>query len=467
MSAVNQTSTFHSKCIGHADLTSVCSAYALGPHALVAIRLGLCLGSCHEAQVKHHLNLTRFQALSWAYFRTGRRGRGQLQAASARHLLTLAQEVWQVKSELLPKACPAAVAVAAGILMGGEVHVSNSVRTNFDHEEHFNRLAVYERTMVEAAHECGHDVRWPLIFAYDVLRKVGDWLVHRVEKSQKLWDPDNIEEKEITDEQHIQALEDIAAVLDSEGLEWWPCRGTLIALLRHGRRSGKLAGDRIDVVDHDVDVMVGLPSEDHWLTLKWSISEKLRARGWGECYGRYSVDASQESQELLLAREDLMLCVRHNPHMVLDIATYIMAERSVYAQRYCPPSRRLLGEPLKRQLSACWVPRNRGTLKANFGRLARRAILPLGRCRAGHLAVPCPRRPLETLKATMPGVNFSQHCLAFPDVARRRARGYASDQQWLAEELSEEDVEILRRRAKELDDAGFMSMTPYFPSCNA
>ena len=29
------------------------------------------------------------------------------------------------------------------------------------------------------------------------------------------------------------------------------------------------------------------------------------------------------------------------------------------------------------------------------------------------------------------------------------------------------DVEILRRRAKELDDAGFMSMTPYFPSCNA
>ena len=25
--------------------------------------------------------------------------------------------------------------------------------------------------MVEAAHECGHDVRWPLIFAYDVLRR--------------------------------------------------------------------------------------------------------------------------------------------------------------------------------------------------------------------------------------------------------------------------------------------------------
>ena len=42
------------------------------------------------------------------------------------------QEVWQVKSELLPKACPAAVAVAAGILMGGEVHVSNSVRFSAD-----------------------------------------------------------------------------------------------------------------------------------------------------------------------------------------------------------------------------------------------------------------------------------------------------------------------------------------------
>ena len=81
-----------------------------------------------------------------------------------------------------------------------------------------------------------------------------------------------------------QALEDVAAIMSSLGLEWWPCRGTLIALLRHGARSGALAAGRRrhrrDVVDHDVDVMVGVPSVSAWSsTLRWLVDAQLRQRG--------------------------------------------------------------------------------------------------------------------------------------------------------------------------------------------
>lgn len=88
--------------------------------------------------------------------------------------------------------------------------------------------------------------------------------------------------------------------------------------------------------------------------------------------------------------------------------------------------------------------------------------------------VPCPVNPLETLKATMKATNFtrlegraepglhglfgfnglrrvSRHCVAFPDVAERKRRGYLSDQQ-MTEQLTLEDVEMLRSLALRLAD---------------
>lgn len=46
--------------------------------------------------------------------------------------------------------------------------------------------------------------------------------------------------------------------------DWFPYSGTLIGLLRHGARSGMLSNGKVDVVDHDVDIMVGTTSEAEW-----------------------------------------------------------------------------------------------------------------------------------------------------------------------------------------------------------
>ena len=68
--------------------------------------------------------------------------------------------------------------------------------------------------------------------------------------------------------------------------DWFPYRGTLVALLRHGQRAGALAQGRRDVVDHDVDVVVGVVSEMAWLMLRWTINMKLRHLGAADAAGK-------------------------------------------------------------------------------------------------------------------------------------------------------------------------------------
>ncbi|CAL1163300.1 unnamed protein product [Cladocopium goreaui] len=134
------------------------------------------------------------------------------------------------------------------------------------------------------------------------------------------------------------------------------------------------------------------------------------------------------------------------------MGSYIIGDRQVvYAQRFCDHV-------------GCYTP-HVGTFRAGKGFIRKSSIYPLGRCKAGHLSVPCPRKPLDVLRVVMPGANFTEHCLALPDVAQRQLRGYTDDEQWIGQSLQPEDVEVLQQRAAELDAQGYMSMAPYFSSC--
>ena len=150
------------------------------------------------------------------------------------------------------------------------------------------------------------------------------------------------------------------------------------------------------------------------------------------------------------------MCTRAGPKVTLDIATYIVEGPTAHAQKYCLP-----GAPSGSGFG-CWFPQHDGTFRGSRGRLRVSAIRPLGRCKAGHLSVPCPRKPLETLRATMM-VNFTNSCVALPDIKQRRERDlYDSDRDsWLSEGLVPEDVDILRSRAADLERDGYLSMAPY------
>ncbi|OLQ04133.1 hypothetical protein AK812_SmicGene12848 [Symbiodinium microadriaticum] len=349
-------------------------------------------------------------------------------------------------SELqLPGVCPCAVVVAAAVQLGIEAYniEHGALHTNYDHVTAFHRTGVLDRTIMNASAICSvaEGRFWPIARAVDVLLTTKRSMMERLQRVGD-WVATFQEEPTITDEQHIEALADAAVVFDSEGLEWWPCRGTLIALLRHGKRSGVLSKGKLDVVDHDVDIMVCVSSHEKWAEQRLSVEKKLQERGWSHCFERYSASESHEGHQYHFARGDLWLCTRTDPKVTLDIATYIIDGPIAYAQQYCLPSSH---SALR---SRCWFPQNDGTFRGSRGRLRVSAIRPLKRCKAGHLSVPCPREPLETLRATM-NVNFTGSCVALPDIEQRLERDlYDSDKDaWLSEGLTKEDVEILRQRA--------------------
>ena len=82
-----------------------------------------------------------------------------------------------------------------------------------------------------------------------------------------------------------------------------------------------------------VDVMVGVSSHAEWSRVRLSILDRLMDRGWSHCLERYSVSASDSEMEYQLARGDLFLCVRTNPRVTLDIATYLTEGPVAYAQK--------------------------------------------------------------------------------------------------------------------------------------
>ena len=295
------------------------------------------------------------------------------------------------------------------------------------------------------------DDLWPLRVGWKRVQRYYDLLWQDVYDSEETWE---IMETpgDISDDLYHEAFNEVADVLDNlsaehpELSEWWPCRGTLIALLRHGARSGVLRNG-VDVVERDIDLMLGVASEDHWHLLGRAIEVALLQKGWDRCWTKQS--ASEASNVQFSTRKDLLYCVRMQPaYMMLDITSYISGPDYIYIHRICDET-------------GCFVPAV-GPLQHANGLLPRSAIHPIQQCLAKDRAVPCPNEPLETIKA-MSHSGLSPKCIALPDKPLQPfdEAGDAGS----GGPLQLEDVELLRQRSAELDGKGFLSMTPYFDHC--
>ena len=410
---------------------------------------------CASIARQKKLNLTGFFTLSRKVIL-----RKVVDYDSDNELGYLSQRTLDFQGVLLPDTCPCAVAVAAAwryVILASQID-SGLSQSSF--ELVFHALRHAETWLLTSLQTCRLEeaLWWPVEEAFAGFKAVIDMLAQRTKVVQE-WATEWVQEPPLSDEQHLNALADAAAVLEALGLEWWVARGTLVALLRHGKRSGQLSQGRLDVVDHDVDIMVGLPSEGDWQHIGFAIQQGLVERGWQYCMEWASPRGTNNSEFSVAdahAVADVLMCYRKNPTLSLDLSTYITEGSIVYAQKYC----------IKRGDGAgCWYP-HEGTFYQGHGKLRAAAIRPLGRCKAGSGSVPCPRKPLETLKAVFPPW-FNVTCAALPDVELRVQRDrFKSDRDgWLAEGLTQEDVDILQARAADLDAEGFMSMTPYLDAC--
>ena len=421
-----------------------CLLLTLGAHAAFST-------GCALVGKRLGLNLTGFWMLSRKQIRH------KFGDIASQKLLNIgAKKVSKLSSRLLPRACPCAVVVSSTweIQQWGAT-LDKIPFTQSDKENIWHAIRWEEKRLQEALSQCNFDAQhgWPVKGAVQIYRQTMKRLTKNLD-DEKAFYTDWGSEITVTDDSHTQALADAKTVFEELQLEWWPSRGTLIALLRHGKRSGLLSNGKVDAVDHDVDVMLALPSLQDWPSIRASIHKKLVERGWHSCIGRRSTRETYWAWAN--AHDDVLMCARRNPTITLDIFTYITDGPVVYAQKYCIPRERGSG---------CWFPHD-GTFHRGHGKLRVSAIRPLGQCKAGSLSVPCPRKPLEALKASA-ALFTNISCVALPDVADRIQ--YDSDHHarnsWLAEGLKQEDVDVLRARAAQLRREGYMSMAPYIENC--
>eukprot|EP00933_Yihiella_yeosuensis_P040635 TRINITY_DN34975_c0_g1_i1.p1 TRINITY_DN34975_c0_g1~~TRINITY_DN34975_c0_g1_i1.p1 ORF type:complete len:545 (-),score=85.94 TRINITY_DN34975_c0_g1_i1:649-2283(-) len=314
------------------------------------------------------------------------------------------------------------------------------------------------------------DLGWPLDKGWARVQRYYKLLWTDVHNSEDTWAMME-EPGAITDGQYHDAIADVVKVFGDLGLEWWPCRGTLIAFLRHGRRAGYLSRGMIDVVERDIDVMMGVEDETQWQLLGKTIEQRLKQLGWDKCWTKSSADG--QSQFYGTTRRDLLYCIRTKPvYILLDVTSYISAAHRpneenlpyVFVHRVCGAQAQNIPDGASGQ-DGCVVPPNVGPLRHGRGTLSKDAIHPMGICRADTLSVPCPRQPLETILAMIHS-GLSAGCIALPTAVGREADDPMTHR-LASEGLTADDVRILRNRSARLNAMGFMSMTPYFeaPGC--
>lgn len=177
-------------------------------------------------------------------------------------------------------------------------------------------------------------------------------------------------------EQH-SAFSECVAVLESNQVQYFPSRGTLIGLVRYGDLQGKLSGFKVDVVDRDMDWMVHVDSADSWFHLAQQISASLLDKGWHSC------QLTVASEVLCLGEIHSMKCIRIEPYVAsVDFDAY-----HLLPGRLCLGFRdEQLSSPYRRCAETAETAVDRGAETGAAGAARRcfgaQEVFPLQKCRA-------------------------------------------------------------------------------------
>jgi len=450
--------------------------HRLIPESVAFASIAHLKGNCGAAIVRAgpdgtSVSLESFRNHAWGFYESGAPIQGHLSVLDA---------ILARKTEVV-KVCPQAV-MQALVMRIDALLVNVYIGSTDGRGDHFASLREAATRQAELdllrqwlasivgirEHEISElNLDWPIVWGEKRCKRYYDILWDDVRGSKDAWAAME-RPGDITDEQYHAALDSVASVLDAFGVEWWPCRGTLIAFLRHGRRSGRLSRGLVDVVERDIDLMLGVPSASEWYRTAKNIERKLILNGWDKCWTKESVDS--DSPLFPIVRRDLLYCVRTSPaFMLVDVTSYVFGEPGpdVFVHRICSTGDGALVDGGNAAGGAtpmiCEVPQDVGPLRHGGGRLRKDAIYPLARCRAADIEVPCPSQPLETIRA-MVHTGLDASCIALPSTHGRDLED-PLNQRLRTTGLCADDVRILRERSARLDAMGYLSMLPYFDNC--
>ncbi|CAK9046617.1 unnamed protein product [Durusdinium trenchii] len=269
-------------------------------------------------------------------------------------------------------------------------------------------------------------------------------------------------------EQH-SAFSECVAVLESNQVQYFPSRGTLIGLVRYGDLQGKLSGFKVDVVDRDMDWMVHVDSADSWFHLAQQISASLLDKGWHSC------QLTVASEVLCLGEIHSMKCIRIEPYVAsVDFDAY-----HLLPGRLCLGFRdEQLSSPYRRCAETAETAVDRGAETGAAGAARRcfgaQEVFPLQKCRAPVVgSVPCPRDPVAYLAQLYDAetsaaltASRARRCWALPSITESRAPNDPRNQLLRQQGLNGSDVALLRRSAEELHGEGYASFREELERCN-
>ncbi|CAD7963653.1 unnamed protein product [Amoebophrya sp. A25] len=136
----------------------------------------------------------------------------------------------------------------------------------------------------------------------------------------------------VPEEYDVQMKEIFNSVVDELerlNLEFWPAGGTMIGAMRWGKIAGQLTGEnRWDVIDDDLEFMIGLGSEDEWLDVSAELSQAFTQRhGAKMCHQTYSLHQKNQFWSNYV-RQDLLACGWYKPYAIgVELRSYVKEER--------------------------------------------------------------------------------------------------------------------------------------------
>ncbi|CAD7923030.1 unnamed protein product [Amoebophrya sp. A120] len=297
--------------------------------------------------------------------------------------------------------------------------------------------------------------------------------------------------------------------------EWWPAGGTLIGALRYGSIVGDLTDGRQDVIDDDVDFVIGVNSPAEWIAVTEAVGAMLMHEfGFYDCYVAKSAD-QLDSKFFANIRDDMLTCGFYDPYYLqLDLRSYIRLGvlNAAYQHRLsgegyeaCDAEEDALSNPSQLVYSGNILSRVRpwtgkNNLSDRFsqqqlqGHLKIRKkqhqtlnplcflrdapdfqvwtgqmpldnfIHPLRNCSLYNQTVPCPHQAARLLELwNAREYENPEQCFALPHLAGRKVDHQDADpRNRKLQRLDASDVRLLIHYAKTLDAAGFQSFYPLY-----
>ena len=235
----------------------------------------------------------------------------------------------------------------------------------------------------------------------------------------------------------LEVTDVLEAVSQQQEIDFWPTEGSLVGLLRYGGLSGYLGEGRMDLVDNDIDFMIGVQSDRDWNVLLPTLITTLTEKGWEGCV------VSSTAQHLPSSRRDRLRCFKggfsYRYLVKVDIHSFIVVKKDSIGFNH-------------RWFDADTQQWNYGgyPFDAWDGRLPLHLLYPFSRCKCYDRVLNCPNKAVALLTKWNNYEYDKAGCLALP-LTRTNRR----------------EQDVILEHSRKLHDQGFASFLREFdhPLC--